>query len=169
MGCRCAYAIRQSFHALANRYNERAIHGLTIDPLALCILRLQAQLVACLQKITRQHTVLVWTDALPLNLPLLPLTIRRCGRQVRYLDLRVLDNLEFVLLIMVEESAKGIGRQSNRLGDEAGEERGNVCHALHVVLIHRPKVGKVPGRGPLVGCEKVVVEGCVGTWDRVGG
>jgi hypothetical protein len=98
----------------------------------------------------RGHTaILMRPNAL---IPLLPLPLQRA-------HVRVLDNLQLVLLVLVKVLIERIRRQFDGLGNQASEVDGNLAHALHVVGIHLAKLGQHGRRRPLVGPQQVVVDG----------
>ena len=79
------------------------------------------------------------TYALALDLPLPAIHLARFSWQIWYIDLRVLDYLELVLLVAIEEFLKCSRGKSNSFCYQRCEERGNVRHATYVVLIHWSK------------------------------
>lgn len=78
--------------------------------------------------------------------PLVPVLARRA----EHAHVRVLDNLELVLLVGVKVLVKRAARQLDGLSDEAGKVHGDLAHALHVLGEHAPEAGEHLWRRPLV-------------------
>lgn len=136
---RDADALRQRLHTLPDRDDERALDGGAVDPFPLDVLHLQPPVICRLQEITRQHAVLVRADPLapfPAQLP----------------AVRVLDNLQLVLLVLVKVLLERVRGQTYGLGDERGESYGYAPHERHVLRVRLAEAGTRRLRGPLVRC-----------------
>jgi hypothetical protein len=85
----------------------------------------------------------VGSDTLAFDLPLLPIHGTRISRKIGNVDFWVLYYFQLVLLVGVEEFVERVRWEANGFGDQRGEERGDVRHALHVVFIHWSKFWEV--------------------------
>lgn len=75
-------------------------------------------------------------------------------------NIRVLDNLQLVLLVftLIKVLVEGIGGELDRFRDQTSKVDGDLAHLVHVVGKDLAEGWKHLGRGPLVGCEQVVMQ-----------
>ena len=82
-------------------------------------------------------------------------------------DIRILDNLELMLLVLVKVPVERVRGQLDRLGDQTGKKDGDVAHLAHVFREGVPEPGQHLLGRPLVRPQQVVVQGGCGRRRRV--
>jgi hypothetical protein len=156
-----ADAVRERFEALADGHDEGAGDGGAVDPFAGDVLGLEAAVGGCLQEVGGEHAVLVGSDALSAGGFLL-------FTQTKLRHVGIFHDLQFVLLVLVEEAVEGGRGQADGFGDEGGEARGEVGHGGYVGFEGGAKGGEERRFGPEVRGEEVVVERGGGAGEGVG-
>lgn len=75
-------------------------------------------------------------------------------------NIRVLDNLELVLLVLtlVKVLVESVGGKLDCLSDQAGEVDGDLAHLVHVLCKNLAEFGQHFCGRPLVGRQQVVVQ-----------